>query len=84
MTSRISRSTSLPTTYPPDGAKAEDAHDGASPFIMQGDGKGWLFVPDGLVDGPFPTHYEPEESPAGNALYEQQSNPGSRTLAECE
>jgi formate dehydrogenase major subunit len=64
-----------PDYVPPDGAKAEDALDGSSPFIMQGDGKGWLFVPDGLVDGPFPTHYEPEESPAENALYGQQSNP---------
>src|SRR5262249_41637493 len=25
-------------------------HDGASPFIMKADGKGWLFVPTGLVD----------------------------------
>ena len=25
------------------------------------DGKGWLFVPSGLKDGPLPTHYEPEE-----------------------
>src|SRR5262249_22599929 len=38
-------------------------HDGGSPFIMKGDGKGWLFVPTGLVDGPLPTHYEPLESP---------------------
>src|SRR5262249_48166851 len=37
--------------------------DGASPFIMQADGKGWLYVPVGLKDGPFPTHYEPYESP---------------------
>jgi formate dehydrogenase major subunit len=64
-----------PDYVPPDGAKAEQAHDGRSPFIMQGDGKGWLFVPDGLVDGPLPTHYEPEESPVDNALYAQQSNP---------
>src|SRR5262249_43584645 len=51
-------------------------HDGASPFIMKGDGKGWLFVPTGLLDGPLPTHYEPMESPVKNALYpEQQNNP---------
>ena len=30
---------------------------------MQADGKGWLFAPAGLVDGPLPTHYEPQESP---------------------
>jgi formate dehydrogenase major subunit len=52
-----------------------DAHDGASPFIMKADGKGWLFVPNGLVDGPLPTHYEPYESPVENVVYKQQSNP---------
>jgi formate dehydrogenase major subunit len=50
-------------------------HDGASPFIMKADGKGWLYVPNGLVDGPLPTHYEPYESPVPNAVYKQQSNP---------
>ncbi len=49
--------------------------DGASPFIMKADGKGWLFVPNGLVDGPLPTHYEPYESPVRNIVYAQQSNP---------
>jgi formate dehydrogenase major subunit len=53
-----------------------DYHDGASPFIMKADGKGWLFVPNGLVDGPLPTHYEPYESPVKNVVYpKQQSNP---------
>ena len=49
---------------------------GDEPFVMQADGRGWLFVPSGLTDGPLPTHYEPHESPFANALYEQQSNPG--------
>src|SRR6185312_632435 len=35
---------------------------GDDPFIMQADGKGWLFAPKGLLDGPLPTHYEPQES----------------------
>ena len=48
---------------------------GDDPFIMQADGKGWLFVPNGLQDGPMPTHYEPHESPFRNALYGQQGNP---------
>jgi formate dehydrogenase major subunit len=52
-------------------------HDGASPFIMKADGKGWLFVPNGLVDGPMPTHYEPYESPVRNVVYKQQSNPAT-------
>jgi formate dehydrogenase major subunit len=52
-----------------------DYQDGTSPFIMKPDGKGWLFVPNGLADGPLPTHYEPYESPVANAVYRQQSNP---------
>ena len=52
-----------------------DAHSGADPFIMKLDGKGWLFAPTGLVDGPLPTHYEPVEAPIRNPLYAQQTNP---------
>ena len=48
---------------------------GASPFIMQADGKAWLFAPAGLVDGPLPAHYEPQESPFRNLVYGQQHNP---------
>jgi formate dehydrogenase major subunit len=48
---------------------------GSQPFIMKPDGVGWLFVPNGLVDGPLPTHYEPVESPVENLLYNQQNNP---------
>jgi formate dehydrogenase major subunit len=51
------------------------AHDGRSPFMMSADGKGWLFVPSGLKDGPLPTHYEPVESPVHNPVYRQQDNP---------
>ena len=49
--------------------------DGASPFIMMGDGKGWPYAPVSLKDGPLPTHYEPYESPVQNWLYKQQNNP---------
>ena len=59
----------------PDDAKGKDTISGDDPFIMQPDGKGWLFSPTGLVDGPFPAHYEPVESPVPNALYGQQCNP---------
>ena len=70
----------FPRTKPPDydpedGARAEDAHRGSEPFIMQADGRAWLYVPNGLVDGPLPTHYEPDESPVPNRLYGQQANP---------
>ncbi len=67
--------TKRPDYVPPPGAKAEAAHRGTDPFIMQTDGVGWLFAPAGLVDGPLPTHYEPHESPVDNPLYAQQTNP---------
>ncbi len=67
--------TKRPDYVPPDNAQAEDAIRGDKPFIMQADGRGWLYVPAGLTDGPLPTHYEPEESPFENALYGQRSNP---------
>jgi formate dehydrogenase major subunit len=56
------------------GAVGLAGHDADSPFIMKPDGKGWLFVPTGLVDGPMPTHYEPAESPVKNLVYRQQQN----------
>jgi formate dehydrogenase major subunit len=64
-----------PSYRPPDGAKGVDAISGIDPFIMQADGKAWLFAPAGLVDGPLPAHYEPQESPLSNPLYGQQHNP---------
>ena len=67
--------TKPPSYRPPEGASGPEALRGDDPFIMQADGKGWLFVPNGLQDGPMPTHYEPHESPFRNALYGQQGNP---------
>ena len=64
-----------PDYRPPDHAKAQDAIAGNHPFIMQPDGRGWLFAPAGIVDGPLPTHYEPDESPIRNPLYGRESNP---------
>jgi formate dehydrogenase major subunit len=64
-----------PGYEPPDDAEAEDAIAGDHPFILQSDGRSWLFVPQGLEDGPLPTHYEPHESPFGNPLYAQRANP---------
>jgi formate dehydrogenase major subunit len=59
----------------PDGASGTATIGGDYPFIMQLDGKGWLFAPSGVLDGPMPTHYEPLESPVPNPLYAQQCNP---------
>jgi formate dehydrogenase major subunit len=64
-----------PDYRPPKDAKGPEALTGVDPFIMQADGKAWLFVPSGLSDGPLPTHYEPQESPFSNPLYRQQRNP---------
>jgi len=64
-----------PDYDPPEGATGPEALNGKEPFIMQADGRGWLFVPGGLTDGPMPAHYEPHESPVDNLLYAQQANP---------
>ena len=50
---------------------------------MQADGRGWLYAPAGVADGPLPTHYEPQDSPVRNPLYRQQRNP-ARQLYEHE
>jgi len=67
--------TKAPNAQPKEGAIGLDAHSGTDPFIMKADGKGWLYTPTGLVDGPLPTHYEPVESPVQNPLYGQQNSP---------
>jgi formate dehydrogenase major subunit len=64
-----------PDYVPDDDARGPEAIRGDHPFIMQADGLGWIYVPQGLVDGPLPTHYEPHESPFKNKLYGQQANP---------
>jgi formate dehydrogenase major subunit len=64
-----------PSYRPKPGAIGMDAIAGTDPFIMKADGRGWLYVPSGLVDGPLPTHYEALESPVANPLYKQQSSP---------
>ncbi len=68
--------TKRPDYVPPEGATREAAIAGWHPFIMQDDGLGWIFVPNGVVDGPLPTYYEPQESPVENLLYPNvQANP---------
>jgi formate dehydrogenase major subunit len=68
-------SSTAPDYRPGPEARAEQAIAGDAPFVMQPDGRGWLFAPQGLVDGPLPVHYEPHESPVRNLLYEQHSSP---------
>ena len=64
-----------PSARPGPDVAGPDGLAGNDPFIMQADGKGWLFAPKGMLDGPLPTHYEPQESPVANPLYAQQQNP---------
>lgn len=66
----------VPPSYrAPEDAQGVETISGDDPFLLQPDGKGWLFAPTGLQDGPLPTHYEPFESPVHNPLYGQQCNP---------
>jgi formate dehydrogenase major subunit len=68
--------TTAPDYRPPEDARAAEAIGGDEPFIMQADGRAWLHAPAGLLDGPMPAHYEPQESPVPNALYpKQRANP---------
>jgi formate dehydrogenase major subunit len=69
-----------PDYVPPEEAAGPEAIAGRHPFIMQADGRGWHYVPSGLVDGPLPTHYEPHESPRSNPLYAHRANPARQTF----
>jgi formate dehydrogenase major subunit len=53
--------------------------EGVSPFIMNAEGVGKLFALGGMVEGPFPEHYEPFESPLGSNPLSPRS--GTKTLA---
>jgi formate dehydrogenase major subunit len=65
-----------PSYRPPESSSGLATISGIDPFLMQVDGKGWLFAPSGIIDGPLPTHYEPHESVIPNLLYpKQQCNP---------
>jgi formate dehydrogenase major subunit len=73
-----------PDFEPEVGAEGLDAIPGDAPFVLHEDGLGWLYVPKGLQDGPFPTHYEPLESPVSNELYSRNTNPAERWFARQE
>jgi len=63
----------------PDGPwpPQSDKEKGKYPFIMKTDGVGALFGP-GMVEGPFPEHYEPLEGPLSkNPLSGQLMNPAA-------
>jgi formate dehydrogenase major subunit len=56
--------------------KADSApSDHMGPFIMNPEGVGRIFGPLGaFADGPFPTYYEPVESPVDNLLHPKQTH----------
>ncbi len=63
----------------PDFSLTAGPGDPMDPFIMNPEGVGRLYSADKLVDGPFPTHYEPMESPLGyNPLYGTLNSPAAR------
>jgi formate dehydrogenase major subunit len=67
----------------PDYPPTTKPSDGVGPFIMNAEGAGRLFARDQMVEGPFPEHYEPLESPVPNALHPKvQSNPAARVFAD--
>ncbi len=71
-----------PGHQPPSGATGPEALSGTDAFIMQADGKAWLYVPSGLTDGPLPTHYEPQDSPFPNLLHPRHQRNPVRHLLE--
>ncbi len=62
-----------PSHQPSAGASGTEALGGDSPFLLHADGRGWIFVPAGLKDGPLPAHYEALESPVRNAVHPAQA-----------
>jgi formate dehydrogenase major subunit len=57
-----------------------DKEKGKFPFIMKADGVGAIFGP-GMVEGPFPEHYEPLEGPlAKNPISGQLLNPAVKVF----
>jgi formate dehydrogenase major subunit len=45
-----------PSYGPPRDATGVDEISRTHPFVMQADGKAWLFAPAGLAGGPLPAH----------------------------
>jgi formate dehydrogenase major subunit len=73
-----------PDFKPKRKAKGMEAISGTNAFILHPDGLGWIYAPAGLVDGPLPAHYEPQESPFTNPLYAQQQNPTRQIFPRAE
>jgi formate dehydrogenase major subunit len=71
----------------PDFKVDEDPAHGMGPFIMNAEGVARFFAKAGMVEGPFPEHYEPFETPlSANPLNPNQpqalSNPAARVFKD--
>ena len=71
----------------PDFKIDERPGSGMGPFIMNPEGTARFFARKGLAEGPFPTHYEPFETPLGyNPLFKDNdkatSNPAARVFKD--
>jgi formate dehydrogenase major subunit len=67
----------------PDYGPTTKPSDAVGPFIMNAEGVGRLFARNLMVEGPFPEHYEPLESPSENVLHPAvRSNPAARVFAD--
>jgi len=67
----------------PDYTPTTKPSDGVGPFIMNAEGTGRLFARALMVEGPFPEHYEPLESPIANPLHPKVStNPMARVFSD--
>ena len=69
----------------PDFKADEPPENGMGPFIMLAEGVARFFARDAMVEGPFPEHYEPFETPLGyNPLHPNNplatSNPAARVF----
>ena len=76
--------TTAPDHVPEEGSTGVKGLRGDDAFIMQADGKAWLFAPNGVLDGPLPAHYEAHESPVRNPLYGQQGNPTAKVYGRLD
>ena len=56
----------------------------ANPFLMINFGMGQLFCLTALVDGPFPEHYEPIETPFKNEMNGSQNDPMAKVFKESD
>ena len=67
----------------PDYGPAVSPGQGVGPFIMNQEGVARLWVRSLMYDGPFPSHYEPFESPRTNAAFPRiRGNPAARIFKD--